>query len=191
MPQTSITFVSQASVETGTVKSYNLRKRVEVVKNCRNIGKKDMKYNNVMPKMKVDPETYVSPAHKCTIDTTDKSLSTDCRGRRSSLQSGAGKRIAIGTGLLRFLVIVAEPRLLSIPMLPVSVMFYDSCYAQAQNQCKHLILFCMLLYCESKPKVKSVKVQIPPFRDHYKKLRAHDPPPTCRSALLPPYTLLF
>jgi urease len=55
----SITFVSKASVETGTVASYNLRKRVEVVKNCRNIRKKDMKYNDSMPKMKVDPETYV------------------------------------------------------------------------------------------------------------------------------------
>lgn len=55
----SITFVSRASVETGTIASYNLRKRVEVVKNCRNIRKKDMKYNDSMPKMKVDPETYV------------------------------------------------------------------------------------------------------------------------------------
>ena len=60
MPQTSVTFVSQASVATGTIKSYNLRKRIEVVKNCRNIGKKDMKFNDVMPKMRVDPESYVS-----------------------------------------------------------------------------------------------------------------------------------
>ena len=60
VPQTSITFVSKASVDTGTVQGYNLRKRVEVVKNCRNIGKKNMKYNELMPKMKVNPETYVS-----------------------------------------------------------------------------------------------------------------------------------
>lgn len=60
VPQTSITFVSKASVDTGTVQSYKLRKRIEVVKNCRNIGKKDMKYNDLMPKMKVDPELYVS-----------------------------------------------------------------------------------------------------------------------------------
>ena len=60
MPPTSITFVSKASIESGVVKSYNLRKRVEAVKNCRNIGKKDMKYNESMPKMKVDPERYVS-----------------------------------------------------------------------------------------------------------------------------------
>lgn len=60
VPHTSVTFVSKASVETGVAASYNLRKRIEVVKDCRNIGKKDMKYNDAMPKMKVDPETYVS-----------------------------------------------------------------------------------------------------------------------------------
>jgi urease len=47
-------------VTSGTVASYNLKKRVEVVKNCRKITKKDMKYNDAMPKMKVDPERYVS-----------------------------------------------------------------------------------------------------------------------------------
>lgn len=44
----------------GAIATYNLRKRVEPVKNCRNIGKQDMKFNDVMPKMNVDPETYVS-----------------------------------------------------------------------------------------------------------------------------------
>ncbi|KAK3168362.1 Urease [Lepraria neglecta] len=62
VPQTSITFVSKASVETGTIATYNLRKRIEVIKNCRKIGKKDMKYNESTPKMKVDPETYVVEA---------------------------------------------------------------------------------------------------------------------------------
>ncbi|KAM0806337.1 urease [Usnea florida] len=62
VPQTSITFVSKASVDTGTVQTYGLRKRIEVVKNCRNICKKDMRYNGSMPKMKVDPETYVVEA---------------------------------------------------------------------------------------------------------------------------------
>ena len=60
VPQKSITFVSKASVDTGTVQTYGLRKRIEVVKNCRNICKRDMRYNGSMPKMKVDPETYVS-----------------------------------------------------------------------------------------------------------------------------------
>ncbi|KAF1955243.1 urease [Byssothecium circinans] len=58
VPSSSITFVSQASIDFGVVASYGLRKRVEAVKNCRKIGKKDMKFNDTRPKMKVDPETY-------------------------------------------------------------------------------------------------------------------------------------
>lgn len=53
-------FVSQASIDNGVVQSYGLRKRIEAVKGCRTVGKKDMKFNDVMPKMKVDPESYVS-----------------------------------------------------------------------------------------------------------------------------------
>jgi urease len=58
VPQTSILFVSEASINSGTIASYNLKKRVEAVKNCRKIGKHDMKFNDVRPKMKVDPENY-------------------------------------------------------------------------------------------------------------------------------------
>ncbi len=58
VPSTGITFVSAASISSGTLSKYGLRKRVEAVKNCRNIGKKDMRYNDAMPKMKVDPESY-------------------------------------------------------------------------------------------------------------------------------------
>lgn len=47
-------------MNSGSVKSYNLKKRIEVVKNCRAVKKNDMKYNGDMPEMKVDPETYVS-----------------------------------------------------------------------------------------------------------------------------------
>jgi len=62
VPHTSITFVSQASIDSGVIDSYKLKARVEAVKNCRKVGKKDMKHNAVMPKMKVDPERYVSTA---------------------------------------------------------------------------------------------------------------------------------
>ena len=58
VPSTSVIWVSRDSVDSGVVKSYGLRKRVEPVKNCRKIGKKDMKYNDTMPKIKVDPESY-------------------------------------------------------------------------------------------------------------------------------------
>ncbi|KAK3945390.1 urease [Diplogelasinospora grovesii] len=62
VPATSVLFVSQSSISSGATKSYGLRKRVEPVKGCRNVGKKDMKYNDVMPKMKVDPERYTVEA---------------------------------------------------------------------------------------------------------------------------------
>jgi len=58
VPQTSITFVSAASIASGTIASYNLRKRVEAVKGCRRLSKRDMKFNDAMPKMKIDPESY-------------------------------------------------------------------------------------------------------------------------------------
>jgi urease len=58
VPQTSILFVSESSISSGTIATYGLKKRVEAVKNCRKIGKIDMKFNDVMPKMRVDPESY-------------------------------------------------------------------------------------------------------------------------------------
>ncbi|WVW79923.1 urease [Kwoniella bestiolae CBS 10118] len=57
-PRNSIVWVSQASIDTGTIEKYGIKKRAEAVKNCRKIGKKDMKLNNYKPKMSVDPETY-------------------------------------------------------------------------------------------------------------------------------------
>lgn len=62
VPKTSITFVSKASVDSGAVASYGLTKRVEPVRNCRTVSKRDMKYNDAMPKMKVDPERYTVEA---------------------------------------------------------------------------------------------------------------------------------
>ena len=58
VPSTSVLFVSAASIESGNIASYGLKKRVEAVKGCRTIGKKDMKFNDAMPKMHVDPENY-------------------------------------------------------------------------------------------------------------------------------------
>ncbi|KAK1087697.1 hypothetical protein LTR48_002316 [Friedmanniomyces endolithicus] len=54
----SVAWVSRAGVEGGVVGGYGLGKRVEVVKGCRGVGKRDMKWNDAMPKMKVDPERY-------------------------------------------------------------------------------------------------------------------------------------
>ena len=54
----SISFVSEISITSGTIESYGLSKRVEAVKNCKDLKKKDMKLNNSTPKMTVDPENY-------------------------------------------------------------------------------------------------------------------------------------
>ncbi|KAH7884485.1 urease [Phlebopus sp. FC_14] len=54
----SIAFVSKKSIESGAIASYGLSKRVEPVVNCRNVKKTDMKWNDALPKMSVDPESY-------------------------------------------------------------------------------------------------------------------------------------
>ncbi len=74
IPQTSIIFVSQASIDSGVVDGYGLKKRIEPVKNCRKISKKDMKFNDLMPKMKVDPESYRVEADglHCTAEPADR-----------------------------------------------------------------------------------------------------------------------
>lgn len=77
-------FVSQASIDSGTIAGYNLQKRIEAVKSCRKIRKGDLKFNDLMPKMKVDPETYVSkksPSTFLIMLRSDASLSK-LMGRR-------------------------------------------------------------------------------------------------------------
>jgi urease subunit alpha len=54
----SIAFVSQICKSKGIARGYGLRKRLEAVKGCRAIGKKDMKWNDALPKIMVDSETY-------------------------------------------------------------------------------------------------------------------------------------
>ena len=54
----SVTFVSEISISSGTIASYDLKKRFEAVRGCRKLTKKDMKWNDATPKMQVDPETY-------------------------------------------------------------------------------------------------------------------------------------
>ncbi|KAJ1963149.1 Urease [Dipsacomyces acuminosporus] len=57
----SIAFVSQASLdeEFGAIaRTYKVTKRLEPVKKCRFIGKKDLKLNCALPTVTVDPETY-------------------------------------------------------------------------------------------------------------------------------------
>lgn len=107
LPSTSITFVSKASVESGTVASYNLNKRIEVVKDCRKIGKKDMKYNDVMPKMKVDPETYVCLTVTAPTRLRPQDFGSDGKAggssRRAGVQGRASYDPAVGADILHVL----------------------------------------------------------------------------------------
>lgn len=67
VPRTSITFVSKKAYENGIEKRYGLRKRVEPVMGCRTVGKKDMRFNDATPRMRVDPETYVSISYRNAV----------------------------------------------------------------------------------------------------------------------------
>jgi urease subunit alpha len=55
---TSITFVSQAAHGDGITQKLGLQKRVEAVRHCRDITKKDMIHNDATPHIEVNPETY-------------------------------------------------------------------------------------------------------------------------------------
>ena len=55
---TCATFVSKISLDKKIVQQYGLQKMVLPVKNCRNIGKKDMVNNTATPHIEVNPENY-------------------------------------------------------------------------------------------------------------------------------------
>ncbi len=55
---TSVTFVSQTFLEQGGNESLNLEKQLVSVKNTRSISKKDLVFNDYLPTIEVDPETY-------------------------------------------------------------------------------------------------------------------------------------
>ncbi len=56
--KTSMAFVSNLSVSSGTIENYGLLKEIYPVRKCRGLKKCDMKLNNACPVIKVDPETY-------------------------------------------------------------------------------------------------------------------------------------
>ncbi len=55
---TNLTFVSQSALDRDIPKKLGLQKRVAAVKNCRSVKKRDLKLNDALPKIEVDPETY-------------------------------------------------------------------------------------------------------------------------------------
>ena len=55
---TCVAFVSKSCVEKGIAQSYGLAKRVIAVEKCRGLTKLDMRHNDALPVITVDPETY-------------------------------------------------------------------------------------------------------------------------------------
>ncbi|WP_019589975.1 MULTISPECIES: urease subunit alpha [unclassified Thioalkalivibrio] len=58
MTGTSVSFVSQAALAAGIGEQLGLQRKLVAVSGCREIGKQDMRLNDWLPKMEVDPETY-------------------------------------------------------------------------------------------------------------------------------------
>jgi urease subunit alpha len=56
--RTSLSFVSQAALQTGVAERYGLRKQIAAVKGCRGVDKTRMVHNAWLPKMDIDPHTY-------------------------------------------------------------------------------------------------------------------------------------
>ncbi len=56
--KTSITFLSKAAFERGVPDKLRLHKIVKPVGNIRSLTKHDMVFNNAMPQIDVDPQTY-------------------------------------------------------------------------------------------------------------------------------------
>lgn len=57
-----ITFLSQVAIDNGVAEKLGLKKMISPAKNTRSIRKTDMKHNDYLPVMEVDPETYVVKA---------------------------------------------------------------------------------------------------------------------------------
>ncbi len=55
---TSLTFISQAAAEAGLPEQLGLKKRIAVVKGCRDVQKTDLIHNDYLPNIDVDPQTY-------------------------------------------------------------------------------------------------------------------------------------
>ena len=54
---TSVTFVSGVALSSGNLEPLHLSKRLVAVKNTRSVTKRDLLWNDLLPKIEVDPET--------------------------------------------------------------------------------------------------------------------------------------
>ena len=58
MTESSLTFVSQASLDENIAKHYGLERPLIAVQGCRTVGKKDLPLNDATPELRVDADTY-------------------------------------------------------------------------------------------------------------------------------------
>ncbi len=74
MPQTRMTFVSQASAQDGIKEKLGLESIIYPVSRCRQITKKDMVRNTATPTIEVNPETFevTIDGYKATVPPADK-----------------------------------------------------------------------------------------------------------------------
>ena len=55
---TSLAFVSRRAWDEGRVRELGLTKQLAMARGCRGLTKRDMKLNDALPKLEIDPETY-------------------------------------------------------------------------------------------------------------------------------------
>ena len=58
----SLAFVSKLAIDRGSIDRYQLNKEATAVRGCRTVGKRDMRLNDALPRIRVDAETYVVTA---------------------------------------------------------------------------------------------------------------------------------
>jgi urease subunit alpha len=58
----SMAFISRIALAEGTAAQYGLHKRLAAVRGCRRLSKSDMRLNDALPRISVDPETYIVTA---------------------------------------------------------------------------------------------------------------------------------
>ncbi|KAK6160380.1 hypothetical protein DH2020_003761 [Rehmannia glutinosa] len=75
----SIAFVSKVALDSGVKDQYGLNKRVEAVSNVRKLTKLDMRLNDALPHITVDPETYTVTEMASSIEVFSlSSPNTSC-----------------------------------------------------------------------------------------------------------------
>jgi len=76
---TCVTFVSKTAFDEGIKEKLGLEKAILPVKNCRNVGKKDMLLNDKTPGIEVDPNTYMVKIDGVQVDSEPAEILPLCR----------------------------------------------------------------------------------------------------------------